>query len=46
MKNSYPQLDSNPVPPAYEANSLSIALLDLISIEHTDTNYKFTCTTW
>ena len=34
MKNSCPQWDSNPVPSAYEANSLSIALLDLISIEH------------
>ena len=31
-KNS--KLDSNPVPSAYEAIALNIALLDLISIEH------------
>ena len=34
MKNSCPQLDSNPGPSAYEAKSQSVALLDEISIEH------------
>ena len=34
MKNSIEQWDSNPVPSAYEANVLAIALQDLISIEH------------
>ena len=34
MKNSCPQWDSNPGPSAYEANSLSLALLVEISIEH------------
>ena len=33
-KNYCPQWDSNPTPSAYEANALTIALLDLISIEH------------
>ena len=34
MKNSRPQWDSNPVPFAYKANALTIALRDLISIKH------------
>ena len=34
MKNSYPQWDLNPGPFASEANSLSVALLVEISIEH------------
>ena len=34
MKYSCPHYDSNPVPSAYEANALTIAQLDLISIEH------------
>ena len=34
MKNSCPQLDSNPVPFAYDANSLGVAPLDLTFIEH------------
>ena len=34
IKNSCPQRDSNPVPFACESNALTIALLDLISIEH------------
>ena len=34
MKNSCPQWDSNLVPSVYEANLLSIGLLDLISVEH------------
>ena len=34
MKNSCPQLDSNPGPSAYEAKSLSIALLGQIFMEH------------
>ena len=33
MQNSCLQWDSNPVPPTYEANALTIALRDLISIE-------------
>ena len=33
MKNSCPLLDSNPVPFAYEATSLSLALLERLSIE-------------
>ena len=33
MRNYCPQLDSNPGPSAYEAKSLSIALLDQIFIE-------------
>ena len=33
MTNSCPQWDSNPEPSAYEANGLTIALLDLKSIE-------------
>ena len=32
MKNYCLQWDSNPVPSSYEANALSILLLDLISI--------------
>ena len=32
MKNSYPQWNLNPVPSAYEVNTLTIALWDLISI--------------
>ena len=53
MKNSCLQWDSNPVPYAYEVNSLSIARLDLISIEHLKVDrvlpecaIKFTCNTW
>ena len=54
MKNSLPKGDSNPVPSAYEANSLSVALLDLISIgnlkvDHVlpwGTGKKYTCITW
>ena len=34
MKNSCPQWDSNPGPSTYEANSLGVALLIEISIEH------------
>ena len=34
MKNSCPQWDSNMFPSAYEATALTIALRDLISIEH------------
>ena len=34
MKNSCPQLDSNPAHPAYKANALSVALLVEVSIEH------------
>ena len=34
MKNSCPQLDSNPGPSAYEANALSFELLQLINIDH------------
>ena len=33
MKNYYPQRDSNPILSAYEVKTLSIALLDEISIE-------------
>ena len=39
MKNSCPLWDSNPVPSAYEANALTIALLRLISIEHLKVDY-------
>ena len=34
MKNSCPQWVSNPVPSAYEVNALTIAHIDLVSIEH------------
>ena len=34
MKNSCPHWDSNPGPSAYEANALSIELLELINIDH------------
>ena len=34
MKNSCPQLDSNSRPSAYEANALSVELLELINIDH------------
>ena len=34
MKNSCPQWDSNLIPSVYEANLLSIGLLDLISVKH------------
>ena len=34
MKNSCPQLDSNPGSSAYKASSLSVALIVEISIEH------------
>ena len=34
MKNYFPQCESIPGPSAYEAKSLSIALLDDISIVH------------
>ena len=34
MKNSCPQWDSNPGPSAYEANALSVKLLELIDIDH------------
>ena len=34
MKNSCPQWDSNPGPSAYEANALSVELLELINIDH------------
>ena len=34
MKNHCQQWDSNPGPSAYEAKSLSVALLDQISFEH------------
>ena len=34
IKKSCPQSDSNPGPSAYEVKSLSIALIDQISIEH------------
>ena len=37
-KNSCQQWDTNPVPSAYEANALSNAQLDLISIEHLKVN--------
>ena len=39
MKNSYLQLDLNPDPFAYEEKSLSVALLDEISIEHLRLGY-------
>ena len=41
MKNSCPQWDSKPVPTVYEANLLSIALLDLISIDHLKVDHVF-----
>ena len=34
MKNSCQELDSNPGPFAYEANALSVELLELIHIDH------------
>ena len=34
LQNSCPKGDLNPIPSAYEANALTIALLDLISFEH------------
>ena len=34
MKNYCPQWDSNPGPYAYEANALSVELLELINIDH------------
>ena len=34
MKNSCPQWDSNPGPSAYEANALSVELLELINSDH------------
>ena len=34
MKNSCPQWYSNPGPSAYEANALSVELLELINIDH------------
>ena len=44
-ENSCPQWDSNPGPSAYEANSLNVALLVEISIEHlnVDRVLKWTC---
>ena len=33
-KHSCPQWDSNPGPSAYEANKLSVELLELINIDH------------
>ena len=53
MKNASPQWDSNPGPSAYEANALSVELLELINIDHLKVTAfylsflcKFTCTTW
>ena len=34
MKNSCPQLDSNPGPSAYEANALCVEILKLLNIDH------------
>ena len=34
MKNSCPQWDSNLGPSAYEANTLSVELLELMNIDH------------
>ena len=34
MKNSCPQWDLNPGPSAYEANALSVELLELINHDH------------
>ena len=48
MKNSFPQWDSNPGPSAYEANALSVEVLELINIDHrkvTSFYFSFTCTT-
>ena len=42
MKNSYRQWDSNLGPSAYEANSLSYALLVEIFIEHFNVEKRFT----
>ena len=39
MKNSCPQWDSNPGLFPSEANSLSVALLDDISIEHLNVDH-------
>ena len=43
-ENVFPQWYSNPVPSAYEANELTIALLDLIFVEHLKVDlYKMLC---
>ena len=34
MKNSCPYWDSNPGPSTYEANALSVELLELLNIDH------------
>ena len=34
MKNSCPHWNSNPGPSAYEANTLSVELLELINFDH------------
>ena len=52
IKSSCQQWDSNPGPSAYEANALSVELLELIYIEHLkvtafylDVLFKVACTT-
>ena len=53
LKNSCRQWDSNPGPSAYEANTLSVELLELINIDHLQLTAFYlsvlwivTCTVW
>ena len=53
MKNSCPQWGSNPGPSAYEANALSLGLLELVNIDLLKVNAFYlsvllivTCTAW